>query len=135
MKVYLRELGVHRVKVATMGKKDKKSAPGQNLYITFERKDGALIDATFSLPFNDFSKKAIESFMAACGVSGALSEIQKTNGKEVAIFVAPSPNPRGGDFWNVKGYYSTKYLSDEPLFPTNDVPADEAPPPGDDLPF
>lgn len=137
MKQYLRELGVHRVKVAGMGKKDKKSAPGQNLYITFERKDGALVDATYSLPFNDFAKKSIESFMSACGVSGSISQIAETKGKELLIFVAPSPNPRGGqDFWNVKSFWSTKYDTSPASFENLGEEMSTPPPPtDDDLPF
>lgn len=130
---YLRELGVHRVHVVEMQRKDKKNGQGQNLVIVFERDDGSRIDGVFSIPFNDFSKKALDSFMLACGVPGPLSEIQKTKDKELAIFVAPSPNPKGGDYWNVRGYFPLRYLKDSSL---NDLDLGDAPPPpGDELPF
>lgn len=101
---YLRELGAHLCEIVEVKKSEWKGV--QSLVVTFERDDGARIDAKLKLPMIDFNKKKLARWLQVLGAKQATD----LRGKECAILVAPSEY-NGKLYWNVVDLFDKKYLA------------------------
>lgn len=96
----------------------------ESVVVTFQDKEGALIDAKFYLPFSDITTKTVSRLLKATGAS-KLSDLQ---GKEVGIQINMTPNEKkpGSFYFNPAGYFPASYLNSQTEGDNNE---------GDDIQF